>query len=248
MHSSPAIRGVQPRISCRTAASALTNGIRADLIKGSLPPGARGFVAPGQRRLRGDRGPARIPGGRCVGAGTARHHRDPRARGVRGAPDGGALPARPASSKWPNNLSELLRDQTARYRHLSVVQAPASEGKAALFPENPATTSQRSTANCWKPPWPVMPGSPRNSWPSTCAARRSGCWRNPEPRQAPEPGRQPPGNGRSGGASATGIGMKVVLRSKPFLAGLPHQASGHCRRACRAVWRPRGARAMHCGR
>ena len=89
--------------SFRTAASALANDIRADIISGHLPPGgrlrikelcerygsgrspARSPVAAGHQRFRRRRGPARLSRGRRIGGRTHRHHRHAYSRGVRGA-------------------------------------------------------------------------------------------------------------------------------------------------------------------
>ena len=89
--------------SFRTAASALANDIRADIISGHLPPGgrlrikelcerygsgaipARSPVAAGHQRFRRRRGPARLSRGRRIGGRTHRHHRHAYPRGVRGA-------------------------------------------------------------------------------------------------------------------------------------------------------------------
>lgn len=177
--------------SFRTAASALASGIRADIIKGSLPPGSRlrikdlcerydsgaiplrealsrlassGFVvAEDQRGFRvadvsaaelTDITQARIHvecealrlaiahGGldweeRLAGA----HHR--LSRLAMQAADGQGLAEdweqahaafhaaliSGSGSKWLNAMAELLRDQTARYRYLSVQHPPRGQGE-----------------------------------------------------------------------------------------------------------------------
>ena len=67
-------------------------------------------------------------------------------------------------------IAELLRDQTARYRHLSVAGASGPRRR-------PDATWRGSTASCWRPRWRATRSAPRTCWPSICAAPPSWCWR-----------------------------------------------------------------------